>query len=475
MRALALNSLIVAALCAVGSAWAQVKQDPKLFFETAQTSFTLKDREQLKPKAGTALKPLTAVQSVRDLREFQLLSDKPLVLPGGDKAGADKLQRVLRDPLLQNIQLVSFDLKTVEAAAYSDTKLRLCDGNEPYCGSLRTTAWEKVGMGAERAFANLGRGNDEKPRGQAIFIRDDSGVYGTFNVGGAVYLMRPLSGGVFAVTSSKRGGIDRYKDDVLDLERSKANTLPYKPADPSNPGTDTCPNPEKTHTLEVITMATAKAKEEALKAGHDLRQLVQTAANSADMSFRNSNINGQLRVAGMGATKYIESGNFATDVHELLKEGGKLQDVREARRKAKADVAVLIVHDADPLNCGRVAEIGVQKDKAYAVVNWQCITDKFSLIHEIGHLAGAWHDPQTVSGFKVEPPYAHGYVTTGKEPVATIMAYRDKCGTQCGRVWYWSNPYTKYIDGQILGTPDKSFDACVWRQRLPVMSTFDGG
>lgn len=449
------------------------------FFESARNSIYTADSAPLQPAAGTAMRTLTQVQTVDNLRTFLATADTATLFPKTDNTAAtaagDKLRRVLRDPSLQTAQLVSFDLRRMEASALKDAPLRICTGAEPYCSVVRTRRFEELGGGIQRIQATIG-GTEGKPHGQAIFIRQEGTVNGVLNVGSQTYLMRPLGNDVFVITTTRTEEVERSKNDVLDLEQQP--TQPGGSAAPDAPSSavDNCPNPATLQTLDLLAMWTEKARIEALDAGYDVGYLIRHAEAIGDRTFQNSQINGRFRVTLGGETKYAESGDFETDVRELLKEGGTLQDVRNARRSTKADVAVLIVDHPDPRNCGMAAGIRVSKEKAFAVVNWKCITDKYSFIHEVGHLAGAWHDPRTVGpGAKVQPPYAHGYVTSGKNPLATIMAYRDSCHSKCGRGWYWSNPFIKTEDGQVLGTPDKSFDACVWRQRLPVMVTFDGG
>ena len=479
MKTFAALLVFVASVAVACGALAQ--QPASAFFESARTSLSMNDLARLQPAAGTAMRPLTVTQSVDNLRNYLATADASATIPtmgnAASKAAGDKLQRVLSDTSLQSAQLVSFDLRMIETPSIADTRFKLCEGAEPYCSVVRSRRRETLAGGVQRMLTTIG-GVEGKPHGQAIFIRDEGDVHGILNVAQRTYVLRPLANGVFVITSAKTGELERSKDDVLDL---KPQPAPAKPSsgtsnDSVKIADDSCPNPATVQVLEVLAMWTQKASKEALATGHSVRQLVRTAEAVANFSFRNSNINGEVRAKPIGAAKYAETGDMYTDVQELLKEGGRTQDVRNARRREKADVAVLIVDHPDSTNCGIAAGISVPKDKAYAVVNWKCITDKFSFIHEIGHLAGAWHDPRALgSGYNVQPPYAHGYVTGGNEPMATIMAYRESCAKPCGRGWFWSNPHTKNEEGQVLGTPDKSFDACVWRQRLPVMVNFDGG
>ena len=452
----------------------QPKADPNAFFESAKQSMQLRELPWHPARAGVAMKSLTGVQDVQDLRAVLAKGDASVLLADSKAkpsiAGL-QLHRVLGDTSIATIQLVNFDPGSLADTERADAPKRLCDGPEPYCGAIRTEGWTK-GVSGETLVMRVG--GEGKPRGQAVLVRDGATVSGALNIGAKIYSMRQLDRWLFAITAPKKEELERSKEDVLDLKPNGAGVV--KPAPPGADTGDTCPNPKATQVLEVAVMATRTATSQAMAAGHGMRQLIRTAEAISNLSFKNSDINGEVRVTHISETSFTESGDFVADMKEVLKPGGRARDVREVRHKSRADVAVVVVDHPSATNCGIASDINVAKGKAYAIVNWKCLTDKFSFIHEIGHLAGAWHDPKTLGpGFTVTPPNAHGYVTTGAAPVATIMAYREACGAPCGRVWHWSNPFTKTEDGQVLGSVEVSFDACVWRKRLPAIVSFDGG
>jgi hypothetical protein len=199
-------------------------------------------------------------------------------------------------------------------------------------------------------------GGDGEPRGQAVLIRDGTGVFGTMNIGAKIYSIRQLGNRLFAITAPKEESPERSKEDVLDLKPSASGDA--KPAPPGSVTRDTCSNPVTTQVLEVAVMATKKATANALEAGHNMVQLIRTAEAISNISFKNSDINGVIRVVHIGDTKFNESGDFDVDMKEVLK-GGNAKDVREVRGKKKADVAVVVVDHASATNCGIAGGINV--------------------------------------------------------------------------------------------------------------------
>ena len=160
------------------------------------------------------------------------------------------------------------------------------------------------------------------------------------------------------------------------------------------------------------------------------------------------------------------------EVLDRLTDGtDEFSGIAASRKASKADVVVLVVHNDEATNCGRAATIGATAANAFAVVNWQCLAEKYSFAHEIGHLAGGWHDAAVLpTGVTASPKYAQGFTFTDQTVrFATIMAYRNAC-TPCGRVWHWSNPDISYHQ-VATGTKDHN-EACVWKLALGKMSQF---
>ncbi len=191
--------------------------------------------------------------------------------------------------------------------------------------------------------------------------------------------------------------------------------------------------------VTTITLLVAYTKAAAQHYTDIERDLVALAVEDANQSFRNSQI-GNVRIELVKAyeTGYVEQGSHFEHVFRFADPGdGFMEEVHALRDQAKADVALLIVHDSN--GCGLAAGVAPEADRAFAVVHHECAALSYSLAHEIGHLIGARHDLGLDDS--VRPyPYGHGFVS-GKD-WRTMMSYEESCGG-CTRLPIWSNPRIK--------------------------------
>lgn len=491
-RSLPTAVLVAGAVLSVGLASAQPAEPPagapkafpapantpKDFFDTATKSLLKKPVPFAPPRFQVVAQPLTAAMDPAELRTYLQAGDAAAFpqLVGADaltQEARNRLMNMVNDRSLKSVRLLKINPTMLNIAGLpaADGPERLCDFPAPYCGVMLTGGWQRRDPSYEQMILRFQDPETRKSSGQAVLVRDESGVFGAIKTRDGTAIMRDLGPDFFAITESRgvEGGPSKDDVHVLPKKAAPAKTVDVGPAD--------CPNPPQREIVEVVVRWTAKAEALALQAYRGMRQLLRTAEGMANTSFINSDINGRIKVIPAGVSKYVEKSSFKADVDALLDKNAPVQDLRESRRTTKADIAVLIVDNPDPRSCGRAAGIAVSKENAYAVVNWRCITDMLSFIHEIGHLVGAYHDPKAMdmTTCDVDPSYACGYVTSGKPPMATIMAYFESCTPLCPREWYWSNPNTKTEDGQVLGTAKHNYDACIWRKRLPEVAKFDGG
>jgi len=96
-----------------------------------------------------------------------------------------------------------------------------------------------------------------------------------------------------------------------------------------------------------------------------------------------------------------------------------MPEVNQRRDKAGADLAALIVDQAD--YCGLADAIMADASTAFAVIYHDCATGYYSFAHELGHLMGARHDEQNDPS--VPFSYGHGYRHDLAPSWRTIMAY----------------------------------------------------
>jgi hypothetical protein len=99
---------------------------------------------------------------------------------------------------------------------------------------------------------------------------------------------------------------------------------------------------------------------------------------------------------------------------------------RSRREEVGADIGILIVHRESETDCGHARGINVKREYSYAVVNWKCLSNVYTLQHEIGHLLGAFHD-RTLKPY--EPLSSRAYVNSKlPSPFVTIMGLKKACG-----------------------------------------------
>jgi metallopeptidase family M12-like protein len=173
----------------------------------------------------------------------------------------------------------------------------------------------------------------------------------------------------------------------------------------------------------VIDVIVAYTKAAASGYANIVREVIEPAIEAGNDSFQMSGI-GQVRLRLVHAyqTDYVESGDQFVHLWRFADKGdGHMDEIHELRDRYRADVAVLVVDDAD--GCGQATRVQAEEDDAFAVVHHACAKANFSLVHEIGHLLGASHE--------------RGYVHANEW--RDIMSYKANCGG-CPRLPVWSNP-----------------------------------
>lgn len=274
--------------------------------------------------------------------------------------------------------------------------------------------------------------------GTGVLVRSPAGLTGSFRVGNALLRLLPAGNGRHLL----------YRVDETRLpppHPAAAEPRPALPVPLPEPS-----GPAATSVVRVLAVATPQAV-----AGYpgDLLALLEASVAEANLSYRNSQIDMRLQLAGLHLTRYEETRNLELDVRRLAAIGdGHLDEVHALRDQHAADVVALLLHRG--WGCGIAQEIGGDARAAFIGLLTQCALGEYTLAHEVGHLQGARHDLKrdpAVTPF----PFGHGH--WHQPPRAsgwrTVMSY--DCPTGCRRIGYWSSPLLRY-DGTPLGSAAQS-------------------
>jgi heme/copper-type cytochrome/quinol oxidase subunit 2 len=204
--------------------------------------------------------------------------------------------------------------------------------------------------------------------------------------------------------------------------------------------------------VDLLVVYTAKARDTA-GGDNSIKTQITAAVEAANQAYINSQIDITLRlVTDPLLTEYTET-NVMTDAFYALwyTSDGSMDEVHTLRNTYGADIVVLINADND--YCGlapMMTSVSTSFERnALGVVRQGCLSLN-SLAHEIGHMMGNQHNPESASGPGAYPD-SYGYRVCG--------SFRDIMSYQCRgepRVLYFSNPSVTY-NGQItgvLGTQD---------------------
>ena len=137
---------------------------------------------------------------------------------------------------------------------------------------------------------------------------------------------------------------------------------------------------------------------------------------------------------------------------DWLKDDAIIADLRDDHN---ADLVSLLVQDGE--NCGIGMSPGLLAPRfqthAFTVVKMDCALADYSLMHELGHNFGMYHDRfKTNGGLDYVCRYGFNILINGVPEYRTPMAYYDYCGSlglACPRVPTYSQD--KVITSNILG------------------------
>lgn len=178
------------------------------------------------------------------------------------------------------------------------------------------------------------------------------------------------------------------------------------------------------------------------------RAFAQSAVDSANTAFRNSDMTTRFRLAGFRITTRAEAGNSSDDLTWVRND----PEVAGWRNEVAADMVSMITQVMSDA-CGRgylQSSPGAGfAPSAYQVSARGCAVGNLSYVHEHGHNMGMGHDPGNGNGAYA---YSFGHFVNGS--FRTVMAYSTNCTGSCTRRPYFSNPAVSY-SGNPTGIADQ--------------------
>jgi hypothetical protein len=290
-----------------------------------------------------------------------------------------------------------------------------------------------------------------------IVVNGDAAV-GTIRAGGELYRLRPLSEGLAALIRVDQTRMPpEHPEGFEEMQAAPRGAVQQDAA----PGTAQ----DSSASFSVIVAYTADAKAQA----GDIDALIQLAIDETNQGYANSGVGTRVTLAHKYQTSYREAGDVGSDLGRFRGKGdGAADEVHDLRDQHAADVAVLLTGSAGG-TCG-VGYLDARADYAFAVVAQNCATGYYSFGHEIGHIQGARHNPETDPSSSPYT-YGHGFYYPAQH-WRTVMAY--DCPGGCTRLNYWSNPL-KNRDGVAMGSSALSNNARVLNETASRVANFRTG
>lgn len=317
---------------------------------------------------------------------------------------------------------------------------------------FQTTMSEKI-TGDGKTYV----GKTTEPRDHVQFVNRQGNVTGTIRADGKLFSLRPIGAGLHALIQQDEAKFPPEHPPGFE-KREKSGTDNRRDAKP-NLLNDATPTSAPLRILVAYTP-------EAASTTADIKGLVQLAVDETNTGYQNSKINLVAELADSFEVSYEESGSFDTDLDKFRgRNDGKMDEVHARRDQSKADVCVLLLKNSS--SCGLADAIKATESTAFAVVSTECATGYYSFGHEIGHLQGARHNPETDA---TNSPFAHGHGYR-YEPGSwrCIMSYN--CSGGCTRIPYWSNPAVMK-DGVPMGTTGTHNNAKVLNDTAATITNF---
>jgi esterase/lipase superfamily enzyme len=275
---------------------------------------------------------------------------------------------------------------------------------EPIRSALEQTLGFTTWSG--RVVATIGAGGEPEPAtGSVSLIYDESGVSGTLTVNDKIFEIEAIERPATLSPAEGAGaagpaGLSRVED--VTGEPILGDESPREGEDDGDPSlelpddqrgaietTDDRAAPEAAAAAVPVVDVLLVFTEDATRKVGNVRRAAAEYVERSNLSLEISKIPGRLKAVSAETIAGTESGNGQTDLNRLrAKTDGHFDTVHGRREALAADGVALIVASS---NVAGFAGSNVAANDAFLVVRSDHAGRHFSLIHEIGHWAGATH------------------------------------------------------------------------------------
>ena len=341
---------------------------------------------------------------------------------------SERITQLRQQRTTKHLELVRIDLNVLKE-----------DSARVTIPGQRSLSFSKQSMETKDSENFIWHGKLPDVPGTATLVVRQGNVTGTVNDGQNLYHIEPVGGGVHAIVT-----IDISKlppEHPPGFEKGGRRQNDRRPQLEDRPAGSA----DSPVGIDLLVAYTPSAKASVT----DIDATIQLAVAEANQSYVNSGVNIKLNVVDSFQHSYTEAGKtFDTILDDFMSN----TDVKNRRNTSGADLSALIINQSD--YCGMADAILASAESAFAVVHYSCATGYFSFAHELGHLMGARHDPNTDST-NTPFPYGHGYQhpsSSANQRFRTIMGYACTSSNTCDpRVQFWSNPNVNF-NGIAMGT-----------------------
>jgi len=349
----------------------------------------------------------------------------PADLSPGDLSGrqAELLQHLQDIPAYAESELVTVNLDALQQAS---TLISLPSGGE--ISMVRTRTESNL---REDVYSYTWYGNEQDSDARTILVVRNHNVTGTIRANGQLYFVRPLTDRLHAVARMDESGFVDHDASFSEIEDASAEY--YEKHDATSMIEAAGPGVQGGNIAYLIVAYTPLAASEV----GDIDALVLLAVAETNTSYTNSDIEPRVALTHKFGLTQNESGSFSTDLNRFINTSdGWYDEVHPLRDAHGGDVGIMITRDYGG-SCGLASSILAPDDtQAFAMASQSCATGYYTFGHEIGHLQGARHNPET-DGSTSPFAYGHGkYYQAGSW--RTVMSYN--CPGGCTRVTQFSNP-----------------------------------